>query len=801
MQKFNSNTILKSLNLSAPSWPLQNTVAVNPFWFNRDQSFYKVTKNLGPILNTSLYMPYSYYKDAIESGKITKSALQESINSFVNVYPELPISIEAFLSEAESTICNSTQFKTISQLLSVENDMHQKVIQDFGKYASAYLDEKQAISLFPWKSLNFWAAWLQAQKYDRSMEFNGFKNFKNSLNRLQGLSSENGIEFMLKEFGIESEQDQSMYLQSTLTNVLGWSSQFKYIEWQKQLGYDFLSNALSADLLAVRVAYDYGVFFCLDEYEKKKIKQTLISNLNVIKSSNYFSVLQFALELSYQKNIVHNFNQNLPELKIKPKAQLIFCIDVRSEMLRRNIEEINVSIQTIGFAGFFGIPFDYKSSKESSSSHRLPVLLSPVFEVEEVAKDNHLGSRFSSIFHQISSFFRNLRKNPLSSFLYVELFGAIYIEMVLRRSFLFLIEKMKGNTIPNRFNPSGFEPSQTKVFNKDGTIFDTNQKIERAEAVLRHMGICESFANIVLILGHGSFTTNNAFGSSLDCGACGGHAGDLNARFLSDLLNDPLIRKGLELKGIHIPSSTQFIAGVHETVSDQIYILDFDQVRTDLHEELNSLLQDLKIASKNTSDERFNSKPKGIDPQTSTRSRNWSEIRPEWGLAGNACFIIAPRSRTLGMNLNGRSFLHDYDWNLDKSQGYKTLELIMTAPMIVTNWINLQYYASTVAPTVFGSGNKVLHNLVNETGVYEGNGGDLRIGLPLQSIHDGEKFVHDPLRLSVFIEAPREQIELLIVKHEVVRELVDHEWLHLIHLDSKSLKSERRTKAGIYVPV
>ncbi len=63
----------------------------------------------------------------------------------------------------------------------------------------------------------------------------------------------------------------------------------------------------------------------------------------------------------------------------------------------------------------------------------------------------------------------------------------------------------------------------------------------------------------------------------------------------------------------------------------------------------------------------------------------------------------------------------------------------MTAPMVVTNWINLQYHASTVDNRRYGSGNKVLHNVVGgRLGVFEGNGGDLRIGLPLQSLHDGQ---------------------------------------------------------------
>jgi uncharacterized protein YbcC (UPF0753/DUF2309 family) len=112
------------------------------------------------------------------------------------------------------------------------------------------------------------------------------------------------------------------------------------------------------------------------------------------------------------------------------------------------------------------------------------------------------------------------------------------------------------------------------------------------------------------------------------------------------------------------------------------------------------------------------------------------------------------------------------------------LEQIMTGPMVVSHWINFQYYASTVDPTRYGAGNKVLHNVVGgHIGVYEGNGGDLRIGLSLQSLHDGEKWVHSPLRLSVFIEAPRDALDRVLAKHAKVRELVENEWIHLFQID------------------
>jgi uncharacterized protein len=78
----------------------------------------------------------------------------------------------------------------------------------------------------------------------------------------------------------------------------------------------------------------------------------------------------------------------------------------------------------------------------------------------------------------------------------------------------------------------------------------------------------------------------------------------------------------------------------------------------------------------------------------------------------------------------------------------------------------------------------VLHNVVGgNVGVFEGNAGDLRIGLPLQSLHDGTHWRHTPLRLSVFIQAPQEPIDRIVQTHTTVRHLLDHGWLHLFRLD------------------
>jgi uncharacterized protein YbcC (UPF0753/DUF2309 family) len=182
----------------------------------------------------------------------------------------------------------------------------------------------------------------------------------------------------------------------------------------------------------------------------------------------------------------------------------------------------------------------------------------------------------------------------------------------------------------------------------------------------------------------------------------------------------------------------------------------------------------------------------GVDAKIRRRSRDWSQVRPEWGLARNAFFIAAPRKRTRGLNLNGRAFLHSYDWSLDRD--FSILKMIMTAPMIVSSWIYLQYFASTVNNRVFGSGNKTLHNVVGTIGVLEGNAGDLKTGLPLQSVHDGQDIVHNPLRLNVLIEAPAEEIVNVIAASEDVRKIVENQWVHLFHISPDG--AVRRYAAG-----
>lgn len=313
------------------------------------------------------------------------------------------------------------------------------------------------------------------------------------------------------------------------------------------------------------------------------------------------------------------------------------------------------------------------------------------------------------------------------------------------------------------------------------------RRVDLAAGMLRNLGLLDGFARIVAICGHASEVVNNPYRAGLDCGACGGHSGEPNSRVAAALLNDPEVRAGLATRGIAVPDDTWFVAAVHVTTIDEIRFPDGGLPPASHAEEFATVREWLARATDATRRERSQRLVGGpaataggaaITADILRRSRDWAEVRPEWGLANNAAFVIAPRSRTTGLTLNGRTFLHSYEHAKDPD--LKVLELILTAPMVVTSWINLQYYASAVDNRSFGSGNKLIHNVTGQLGVLLGNGGDLMTGLPWQSVSDGVELRHEPLRLLVIVEARRAAVQTILDRHPGVHDLVSHGWLTLV---------------------
>jgi hypothetical protein len=481
------------------------------------------------------------------------------------------------------------------------------------------------------------------------------------------------------------------------------------------------------------------------------------------------AILQEAADRAHQRRLIRTLDGAAP-MRDRPFLQAAFCIDVRSEVFRRALEGIDPSIETIGFAGFFGLPLAHKAQGSDVSEAHLPVLLTPALETASHGTD--AAEQEVRITARAMRAWGRFRQAAVSSFAFVESAGPFYA----------------GKLVRDALGLGGTREQPQPAPKVIGGM-TAEAKADTAAAVLKAMSLTKGHGRIVLLLGHGGQVTYNPHESAYHCGACGGYTGEVSARLLALLLNDPEARAGLATRGVTLPEDTVFVAGLHDTTTDDVTLYDAD-VRS---EDLRAVRDWLKKAGRIARAERATALPGSTADTVAARALNWAEVRPEWGLAGCAAFIAAPRSATAGKNLGGRAFLHSYDWEADT--GFSTLELIITAPVVVASWISLQYYGSSVAPEVFGGGNKLIHNVVGGIGVIEGNGGRLRPGLPWQAVHDGETLMHEPLRLSVMIEAPREAIADVLERHPAVRALFDNGWLHLFTL--KDGRVDARYRPGL----
>jgi uncharacterized protein len=756
-----------------PLWPLRHFVAVNPFlgWVNRP--FCTASAILQRVAGAAPLQGADEYRQAFQSGQIqpedledaadeewTSSALLEALKEAATGSP-LPIPTFADFLDRERAGARWSGF----------------IIDEISKWCGVVFDENQTTWTSPWKGAGLYEAWRAAALHDRNPETYGLADFRAFVSSLPA-HADAAIAQCLALLA-PCSVDLADFLHRQLSTISGWAGYVQYLVREDALR--GCANSSLKQLLAIRLAYDAALLraFSGDTALQDRWRKQSAS----VVDARILSALtrwQFAYETGYQRRLATTLAAQ-PSVgpSRRPSAQAVFCIDVRSEVLRRHLENALPGVQTIGFAGFFGFPLAHQSEPTQAQTPRCPVLLSPPLKTSDSLSERSLAAARAS--HAAAGTWKAIQNSATSCFSFVEALGLGFATSLFRRA-----------------KPSAPSCSRPAPVLQNASL-DT--KAEVAAGALRNMSLARNFARIVLFCGHGSKSANNPYASGLDCGACGGHAGDVNARVAAATLNDPDVRVRLVQKGITIPADTLFVAGLHTTTTDEVVLFDVENIPESHRRDVAQLSDALAMAGAAARRERASSLGlKGVageklDRAVRIRATDIAQVRPEWGLANNAAFVAAPRSRTAGLKLDGRVFLHDYEASLDPDD--KVLTLILSAPVVVASWINLQYYASRVDPQRYGSGNKVLHNVVGGLGVLEGNGGDLKVGLPLQSIHNGVEFVHEPRRLAVYIEAEAARIATVLEKNPSVLQLFENEWMHLFCLQGAECF---RFRKGRWVP-
>lgn len=789
----------------APLWPLRAFVAVNPFLGMTDQPFAKAAQQMAQRAGARMTAPRAFYAEAIANGRITDADLEAALAERPSV-PGAPhdiVSLKAFAHSDQPAAADTLPTVADAAQQATGQAWSRLATESISRWAAAHFDQGQAYWKSPWRRLSPYAAWRAEAAHDRTPEVAGITGFRRTVRRLPETAVD-AIAAALRQIDVPAA-GLDAYLHRLLMTVGGWAGYARYQLWEAELRDQ--SDSTLHELLAIRLVWEVALLDAFGDdvaHAWKLRKQELANAAPDAETAAALAgdlLLQSAFDKAYQRQLIGKLNGAEEAAAPKrPSVQAAFCIDVRSEVYRRALESTDAGVETIGFAGFFGFPIEYVRLGETTGGAQCPALLTPQFVIQESVSGATAAAEAEihqkrTLRQRAAKAWRMFKFGAVSCFGFVGPVGLMYVKNLITDT----LGKGRPVTLPSAYGldkdvtarlAPRLEPQEVKG---RATGLTAVQRLDVAEGVLKAMSLTDNFARLVLLAGHGATTVNNPYASGLDCGACGGHAGEANARVAAAVLNDPDVRAGLRQRGIAIPADTHFLAGQHDTTTDELVIFDKAQVPASHADDLARLEANLAAAGRVARTERapLLGITQGEDVETAVfnRSRDWSQVRPEWGLAGCVAFIVAPRQRTAGVDLDGRSFLHSYDWRQD--DGFGVLELIMTAPMVVASWISLQYFGSTVDNRVFGSGNKVLHNVVGTLGVLEGNGGDLRMGLPWQSVHDGDKYVHEPLRLNVMIEAPIAAMNDIIARHEDVRRLLDNEWIYLFALDETGRVSHR----------
>lgn len=533
---------------------------------------------------------------------------------------------------------------------------------------------------------------------------------------------------------------------------------------------------------------------------------SLLGWLDAMPEEEHGPIWLTAMEAGYHEDLLGKLRQGAASItdapSERPDTQSMYCIDVRSEPFRRSLESVGRH-ETIGFAGFFGIAIQSQAHGQYHWTEQYPAIAAPAHQVHEVPRpgqDKAVVREKSgwSFRRTLYDLLHDLKSHILTPYITVESMGWLFgAPLIGRTLFPARYRRLKAGLSKAIAPPVSTTMTAHKT--AEGLGMTPEEQAATIEGALRTMGLTEGFARLVLVCGHTSVTDNNPYESALDCGACGGNPGKPNARIFAYLANQPHVREQMAKNGVVIPDDTVFISGLHDTNTDVVELFDLEDVPDSHRDDLARFKADLAKAKALTNMERCRKLPSIVDDPSHSlvrreierRAGDWSDTRPEWGLSGNAAFIIGRRQLTKTLNLEGRAFLNSHDYAIDPTGAL--LEGILNGPMVVGQWINAEHYFSTTDPERYGSGSKVYHNVVGRIGIMSGPQSDLRTGLAWQSVIGNDQMpFHEPLRILVAIEAPRARILELVRKQPVLTQLCDNEWIHLVSLDPEDGHSIHR---------
>ena len=795
---FDLNYTVQELKKYLPTQgPLKDYIFLNSLACFQDLPFHEAMKRSSEIFGYKTYLDLKEYRKLYDRGHIRKEILQKILIEQKG--------IENYEAWEHKLVHQEYQIRILARVgklraawkkflkIDVDNYVHLNLFRIVG----AYLDQGISIWNFPANKNGFRNSIIELEK-------NSFTSFFKTERAKQLLANKTiGVKELL-DILVGKEELYFQYIFDQQFEHQGWSGMVAYLETNPHVLLDkraiciedfiFLELLLEIDTLDDRYSGKWTALGLL----AKNAGKDIFGPTRDVEITEVLKLWQEAYEWSYYDDVLFYLQKQEPEeVKGKPSFQSLFCIDDRECSFRTYVEQTDPKAETYGTAGFFNIEFYYKPDGGKYLTKLCPAPVTPKYLILEKA---------NKYVHKKEVGFSSKSHGLIVGWLLTQTMGYWSAFKLLK----YIFKPSYGNTTVSSFQH--MSPTSSLIYENKGdnqtehdlTIgFTITEMADRIEGLLRSIGLIDNFADLIYVIGHGSTSANNAYYSTMDCGACSCKPGSVNARLAALMGNHPEVRKQLVERGLFIPDETQFIGGLHDTAQDLMVYYDLVNL-SDANREKHlknqevfnqALLLNAKERSRRFMSVDSNQSLEKIHKDVQTRSFSLFEPRPELDHATNSLCVVGGRWLTKNVFLDRRAFLNSYNHKQDPEG--KFLLNIMKAVTPVCGGINLAYYFAKVDDQKFGSGSKLPHNIVGLFGVANGIEGDIRPGLPKQMVE-----VHDPMRLMCIVEHYPHVVRQVLSTVPATFEWYQNDWIKLvvIHPDTKELYLFDKDNFSLYSP-
>ncbi len=707
------------------------------------------------------------------------------------------------------------------------------------RFCAAYLDQGIGYWAMPVKEQPLLQAFRELYSLPAGPPDPWLRHLRTELQQQRGLDAAETIERLLKRMQIPPSRRMD-FLRQTLLSLPGWAGMMRQFETRPDQApvqsrpaklLDYLAIQLTLDWLAadhLGQATEYASFEALRLAASTRGGQVapnhslafeafVTAQLLGLTPSSFTSAHQAdalirtvqrfeeferrrLLHLAYERrHRIETLDAYAAHLKhggsqpIEPLFQAVFCIDDREESTRRHLEETSPTVETFGFAGFFGVPMAYQGLDDVRPRPLCPVSVTPRHLVRELPVDVDTHQRRRTQLARLGN-----QRLLLSVGSQTMVRGAIFTALAGAAATIALIGRVVTPRLSARLahyleSPRVGAPRTRLALEReredvddDGRHFGftVDEMTDIVANVLTTMGCADRLAPIVLLVGHGSSSLNNPHEAAHDCGATGGGRGGPNARAFALMANHENVRARLAERGLHIPDSVWFIGSYHNTCDDSMTYFDEHSIPGSHHARFEQVKASMATACLHDAHERcrrFEDVPAGVKipaalAAAETHAEDLAQPRPEYGHATNAVCVVGRRATTRGLFLDRRAFLVSYDPTRDPDAAVLSALLQSVGP--VGAGINLEYYFSFIDPVGYGAGTKLPHNIVGLFGVMDGHASDLRSGLPWQMVE-----IHEPVRLLTIVEASTDTLERVLAGAPALASLIANAWIQVVSHD------------------